>query len=275
MGDNFLDNLIGVKNIGETIKDACNNAKCELAHLYFQAKDEYLIRDKLAYYLAEKLKDKQKYFVVREWKCHKGKSESIDLAILEKNEENEWFPIALFEFKCELTYHSFDWIEKRCEKEIDGNKNVKWLPVWMYKDLARMSDFSEINSWCYEIIIGVNFKKKVNADYIGINPHYEVINNNKNFDENDLYKRISKELKKECLKQICLKRRNSKCNKCADAKIEYICIAQNQCDNKEECSSASCKVGNLKSWKIIEPIQIALSDNIELYFWILSNKVKP
>ncbi|MFC6040452.1 hypothetical protein ACFPYN_13575 [Paenisporosarcina macmurdoensis] len=202
----------------------------ELAILYFQAKNEFLIRDKFAYYLFKTFMD-HGLIPIREWtwqgsqaidlaifrelemkesliatwnndelivfkrilveegiiddfeditsieeanniqlekifNCLDTKSQNLILDTIKEQNLNNFVPVALFEFKCEYTYHDFYWIE------VEG--------LMIKKDLNRMKVIRDLYNKdlnYYGIILGVHFENNLsfNSKYWELNSHFEKI----------------------------------------------------------------------------------------------------
>jgi hypothetical protein len=107
------------------IEDSINNimntyAKNELAFLAMQGKIELQLRDKIAWYIEQKIQEN--YSVKREYNTPGSGREKCDLSILDKN--NGMRPVCLIEFKA----HSAATFEKdyinKCTKDIAKMQSI-------------------------------------------------------------------------------------------------------------------------------------------------------
>ncbi|WP_312560677.1 hypothetical protein [Anaerospora sp.] len=176
--------VITLKDIHNALRDLGKDTKSanELAILYSQAKNEYIIRDKLDIFFTQYLKGKP-FQIIREWVYSnsikdnnsptRSNNKAIDLAIHEKNRISMNFePVVLMEFKCERTFHTFDWLKK---SDVMINKDLNRLDS--IKTYYKNNKNHELSY--FGIIIGVDFEGKVPENFYILNKHYKGMNKNR------------------------------------------------------------------------------------------------
>lgn len=160
----------------------------ELAILYLQAKNEYIVQDKVATFLFKKLQ-KKGLFVKRQWQWKKSQmtseqrgdddtdnNKNVDIAILEsvkRNGKTFWEPIALIEFKCEYTY----WWTKQSNPNPRSFKPER--ESYVHTDIEKMEkiqrEYPQREIQRYFIWIGVQMSG-IPQEWYSISSHYRDMN---------------------------------------------------------------------------------------------------